>query len=730
MNTSMIDLMVKQTSVSKPQAQRVVELLDEGCTVPFIARYRKEITGSLDEVAIAAIRDARTQIEALFKRRKSILATLTERSLLSDALKHEIEAAESLSRLEEIYLPFKQKRKTRADAAAKAGLAPLADWLYEKARARITLGEERVHQKALEFISESRGIRTAAEALQGSLDILAQRINEMPDVRSMLKHLFSSQGELSASLTKDAASNPEFPSFKQFEHWHEPAAAAPSHRILALFRAHRLGILNLHIQPEPSRAVQKLVRSLLPGGLNSQKNAAAALLQQAAQDSYKRLLNPSLETLVKAELKLEADREAVRVFSANLRQLLLSAPLGPKPVLALDPGLRTGCKTVCLDRQGDLLEHTVIYPLAPFKQEKKAAEVIVSLCRKHRIEAIAIGNGTGGRESDDFIRRHVSPFVPEIPVIMVNESGASVYSASHIAREEFPNEDITVRGAVSIGRRLIDPLAELVKIDPKSIGVGQYQHEVDQNLLKHALSDVVTSCVHAVGVNLNTASAQLLSFVSGLTARTAREICLYRQEHGRFDSKSQLLQVPGIGEKSFEQAAGFIRIPDADNPLDRSAVHPESYPIVEQIAQSLGLPVTALIADNRLRSIIRIEDFVTEHTGLPTLNDILDELEKPGRDPRSDFTSTRFSEQVTDITDLKPGMVIPGIITNVTNFGAFVDIGVHKDGLIHISELAPGYVRHPLDVVSLNELVQVKVLDVEPKMLRIQLSLNISDSQS
>jgi uncharacterized protein len=726
---SMIDLIVKQTSVSKQQAQRVVELLDTGCTVPFIARYRKEVTGSLDEVDITAIRDARTQIEALFKRKETILSTLAEREVLTEKLKMEINAAEHISRLEEIYLPFKQKRKTRADNAVQAGLTPLADWIQEKACARITLSEDRVLQKAGEFLSEDRGIHTTTEAIQGARDILAQRINEMPEVRSLLKNLFATQGELKASFTKDAVSHPELPSFKQFEHWHEPAAATPSHRILALFRAQRLGILNLHIQPDADRAVQRLTRLLLPGGSETDKNAAAALLQQAAQDCYKRLLSPSLETLVKTELKQRADREAVHVFSENLRQLLLSAPLGQKPVLALDPGLRTGCKTVCLNRHGDLLEHTVIYPLAPFKQEKKSAEMIVELCRKHHIEAIAIGNGTGGRESDAFVRKHVSPFLPEIPVIMVNESGASVYSASHIAREEFPNEDITVRGAVSIGRRLIDPLAELVKIDPKSIGVGQYQHEVDQNLLKHALSDVVTSCVNAVGVNLNTASAQLLSFVSGLTARTAREICLYRQEHGRFGSKTQLFQVQGIGEKSFEQAAGFLRLPDADNPLDRSAVHPESYPVVERIAESLGRPVSALIGDHQLRNSIRIEDFVTEATGLPTLNDIMDELEKPGRDPRSDFTATQFSEQVTDITDLKPGMVIPGVITNVTNFGAFVDIGVHKDGLIHISELAAGYVRHPLDVVSLNERVQVKVLDVEPERLRIHLSLNISEAQ-
>jgi uncharacterized protein len=712
----------RSISVTPSQIQKVIELLDSGCTIPFIARYRKEVTGELDEVQIMGIRDLRTELENLSKRRAAILTSLEERELLTDSLKKAIERAEDLTSLEEIYLPYKQRRKNRADIAAEAGLTPLADWLHATSRLEGVITEANVWKKAEQFINPDKKIISPEAALQGARDILAQRFNEHTGIRKALRGLFEQQSELTAQFSRTADKHPEAKAFEQFKRWHEPAAAAPSHRILALFRAERLGILNVHALPDRERAHAMLLPRILPRRVN-EANSAAQQVRNAAVDSYKRLIAPSLETMMKHQLKQRADREAVRVFSENLRELLLSPPLGAKRVLAIDPGLRTGCKVVCLDRQGELLEHTVIFPIVPFKQEEKSASVLASLCKKHDIEAIAVGNGTGGRETELFLRTRLRQDFPDIPVIMVNESGASVYSASHIAREEFPNEDITVRGAVSIGRRLLDPLAELVKIDPKSIGVGQYQHDVDQNLLKQSLEDVVTSCVNAVGVDLNTASRQLLSYVSGISSRSAGEICRYRHEHGTFRSRKELLDVTGIGQKAFEQCAGFLRIRDGKNPLDASAVHPESYPIVEQIAAKLGRSLTDLIGDAQIRGTLRLEDFVTERVGIPTLTDIVSELEKPGRDPRSDFTTTRFDDGITEITDLKPGMRIPGIITNVTDFGAFVDVGVHKDGLVHVSQLSDHFVRHPQDVVKVNQQVTVTVLEVDAERLRIHLSM-------
>ncbi|MDA3834146.1 MAG: helix-hairpin-helix domain-containing protein, partial [Spirochaetales bacterium] len=647
-------------------------------------------------------------------------ASLNERSLLTSKLDKAIEEADSSALLEDIYLPYRQKRKTRSDSAKTAGLNPLADWLLKKGTVNMPISEKALAEQAENFFSEEHNITSIDDALGGARDILAEIFNEDKQIRQTLRSLFEREGIISAKTAAGKEKSREIKEYKDYTAWREPAARAPSHRILAVLRGAEAGVLTVHMLPEEERALQKMGQFIFKGRFPAE-NAAAFKIEKAIKDCYKRLTAPSLELALKKSCKERADKEALRVFSENLKGLLLSPPLGEKRVIAIDPGLRTGCKIVCLDEQGGLLEHQVIFPLPPFKQEAASKNILINLCQKYSIEAAAVGNGTGGREAERLAKEALQGL--SIPVIMVNESGASVYSASDTAREEFPNQDITVRGAVSIGRRLIDPLAELVKIDPKSIGVGQYQHDVDQKLLKQSLQDVVTSCVNAVGVEVNTASRELLSYVSGITPRIAEYICLFRHQRGPFLSRLQLKEVSGIGPKCFEQAAGFLRIRNGSDPLDASAVHPESFHLVQRMASDLGCSVKDLMNNEKLRNSIQLSRYVTETAGIPTLQDIMKELEKPGRDPRADFTYVSYSDEVYDISDLRPGMKLPGVVTNVTAFGAFVDIGVHKDGLIHISELSDTYVRDPYEVVKVQQQIVVTVLEVEPERNRIKLSL-------
>jgi len=719
MRTDMISRVSSATGTKPYQAEAVLRLLEEGSTVPFIARYRKEATGELDEVQIVAVRDAHLQFTELEKRRESVLASLTERELLTDELRQQIEAAEDLVRLEDIYLPYRPKRRTRAMIAREAGLEELAGWLLaEGTGASLSapldtafvrgVSERETVQKAGAFINPEAKITTAAE------------------LRQELRHLFARQASVTSRVISIMEKEPKAAKYRDYFDWSEPAASAPSHRLLAMMRGAAEGILIVHFLPDEESALQLLQR-LVIGKNQPEGSWTAQQVWDAVRDGYKRLTAPSLELELEKECKERADVEAVRVFASNMRELLLASPLGQKRVLALDPGLLTGCKLVCLDEKGDLLHDGVIYPLQPKNRVAESARVVQQLCRTHGIEAVAVGNGTGGREAEAFARTAVehlrTPAGNSIAVVSVNESGASVYSASAAAREEFPDKDVTVRGAVSIGRRLMDPLAELVKIDPQSIGVGQYQHDVNQKLLKRSLDDVVLSCVNNVGVELNTASRQLLSYVSGITRRTAQAICSYREQYGKFTSREQLKEVAGIGEKVFEQAAGFIRIRNGVNPLDASAVHPESYPVVERMAADIGCGVEDLIRDPRLRRSIDIKAYVTDTVGLPTLKDIMKELEKPGRDPRAEFELFQFDEHVHEPSDLTEGMVLPGIVTNVTAFGAFVDIGVHQDGLVHISQLADRFVKDPAEVVKVHQKVTVKVISVDLERKRIGLSM-------
>jgi uncharacterized protein len=702
-------------------------LIAEGATVPFIARYRKEATGGLDELVISGIRDRLDQLAELDRRRETILKSLIERELLTDKLATAIAAARSLSALEDIYLPFRPKRRTRATIARDKGLAPLADLIREQ-------GVETVREleaAACEHVDEAKGVASADEALAGARDIVAEQINEHGEARARLRRLYEETSTIYSRVIK--GKEEVGAKYRDYFHWQEPTPNAPSHRVLAMRRGEKEGFLTLRIAPVEEQAIGILRRLFVKGD-----SAASRQVQLAAEDGYKRLLGPSLETEIRTRMKRRADDTAIRIFADNLRDLLLAPPLGRKNVLAIDPGFRTGCKVVCLDRQGKLLDRSTVYPHTGGQRVADAEAVLRTLCRKYEIEAIAIGNGTAGRETETFVKDSGLP--ARIQVVMVNESGASIYSASAVAREEFPSEDVTVRGAVSIGRRLMDPLAELVKIDPKSIGVGQYQHDVDQVALKQSLDDVVTSCVNGVGVDLNTASKELLTHVSGLGPKLAANIVTYRNENGPFERRTQLKQVPRLGPKAFEQAAGFLRIPDSDNPLDNSAVHPESYGIVDAMAADQKCSVKELIADPERRRAIDLGRYVTEKAGMPTLGDILDELAKPGRDPRSEFESFGFAEGVEKIEDLKPGMKLPGIVTNVaafgapgmklpgivTNvaaFGAFVDVGVHHDGLVHISQLADRFVRHPADVVRVQQTVEVTVLEIDLPRKRISLSM-------
>ena len=696
----------RELNISDSQVQSVVRLLEEGATVPFIARYRKEATQSLDEVAITAIRDRFDQLVELDKRRDAILKSIEESGKLTPELKEKILAAETMAVLEDIYLPYKPKRRTRAMIAREKGLEPLAEMIFKQ-------GPDDPQILALPFVNLERGVESAEDALAGSRDIIAEWINENQMVRAKMRKLFESKSTFKSRVI--SGKEEEGSKYRDYFEWEEPALKAPSHRVLAMRRGEEEGILTLHVLPSEEDAIELLETLVVKSkGLNSEQ------VRVAARDCYKRLLSASMETEIRAVTKKEADQEAIRVFAENLRQLLLAPPLGQKNVLAIDPGFRTGCKVVCLDKQGKLLQNDTIFLLSD-AGETRATETIKRLCEKFQIEAIAIGNGTASRETEAFIKKLKLP--ADVMIVMVNESGASVYSASEVAREEFPDQDVTVRGAVSIGRRLMDPLAELVKIDPKSIGVGQYQHDVEQGPLKRSLDDVVMSCVNAVGVEVNTASKELLMYVSGLGPQLAANIVRHRNENGPFPSRSAFRKVPKLGPKAFEQCAGFLRIRDGKNPLDASAVHPESYHIVDAMSKDLNCSVRDLTGNQNLRKTIELEKYVTDSTGMPTLNDILDELSKPGRDPREHFEVFQFAEGIEKIEDVKPGMKLPGIITNVTAFGAFVDIGVHQDGLVHISQLADRFVKDPNDVVKVHQKVTVTVLEVDLQRKRISLSM-------
>ena len=689
------------------QVTATAGLLDDGATVPFISRYRKERTGSLDEVAIAAIRDRLRQLRQLDERRHAILASLQERELLTEEIQSSIQNAKTLTELEDIYLPYRPKRRTRAMIAREKGLEPLADRLLEQDSSFDPIAAAKA------FVDPEKGVGDIATALAGARDILAEAVNESPEARAEVRELFEKQGTLHASVIKGQE---EGTAYRDYFDWQEPLSKAPAHRIHAMLRAEREGVIRLTVRPEEDPVIETLSRRFVRG-----RSQAADQVAVAVEDGYKRLMAPSIENEIRARLTAAADQEAVRVFADNLQHLLLAPPLGQKRVLAIDPGYRTGCKVVCLDAQGRLLTHSVVHVVGSKQEIARAGQSITDLARTYEIEAIAIGNGTASRETEELVRS--LDIAKRIPVVMVSESGASVYSASEIARQELPDYDVTVRGAVSIGRRLTDPLSELVKIDPKSIGVGQYQHDVDQSLLRQSLSDVVEHCVNAVGVEVNTASVPLLSRVSGLGPKLAENIVAHRDKNGPFQQRSQLKKVPRVGPKAYEQAAGFLRIRDGDDPLDASAVHPESYDIVRQMAADLNCTVEELMKRPDLREAIDLEHYITDAVGLPTLTDILEELAKPGRDPRESFEAFSFADGVNDLKDLSPGMKLPGIVTNVVNFGAFVDVGVHQDGLVHISQLADRFVESPSSVVKVGQHVTVTVMEVDVERQRISLSM-------
>jgi uncharacterized protein len=699
--------LAQQLGISEHQIAATVALLDDGATIPFIARYRKEATGTLDEVQIAHIRDGITRLRERETRREYILKTIEEQGKLSDDLKKRINEAQNITELEDLYLPYKPKRRTRATIAREKGLEPLATWLMAQNNGSPT-------DEANKYIDTEKNVLNTDEALSGARDIIAEWINETAQARDRVRRLFERLGKISSKVA--SGKEEEAQKYKDYFDWSEPISRIPSHRLLAILRAANEGLLRYGIEPDEELALDTLNRLFV-----RYSNPCAEQIKLAAKDAYKRLMQPSLETETRNTAKDKADTEAIQVFADNLMQLLLASPLGEKRVLAIDPGFRTGCKTVCLNEHGKLLYHTAIYPHDNSPTRRfEATSVVENLCEEYKIEAIAIGNGTAGRETFQFIQRMQ---LPNITVVLVNESGASVYSASEVAREEFADYDLTVRGAVSIGRRLIDPLAELVKIDAKAIGVGQYQHDVDQTQLKKQLDDVVVSCVNKVGVDVNTASKELLTYVSGIGPKLAQNMINYRNENGGFKSRAELKKVAGLGPKAFEQSAGFLRIRDAKHPLDTSAVHPETYPIVEQMAKDNNCTIADLIAQKELRSQINLQKYLTDKVGLPTLTDIMAELAKPGRDPRQDFETTTYDERVTSIDDLHEGMILAGVITNVTNFGAFVDIGLHESGLIHISELSDRRITDPKQVVKLQQKVTVRVLSVDKQRKRIQLSM-------
>jgi len=708
MTTGYIGIIAAELNVNEKQVQACAALLDEGATVPFISRYRKEATGSLDEVAVFSIRDRLEQLRELDKRREAILKSLQESGKLTEELKAKVIGAETLSVLEDIYLPYRPKRRTKATIAREKGLEPLALRLFSQEVSVDPAAE------AASFVDKEKGVETADNALSGARDIIAELVNEDQNVRAKMRELYGSKGQFRTKVI--IGKEEEGIKYKDYFEWQEPISSAPSHRILAMRRGEKEGFLVLRATPPEEDALALLDDLVVKGN-----NPAAQQIKLAVHDCYKRLLSLSMETEIRVATKERADAEAIRVFAENIRQLLLSPPLGQKNVLAIDPGFRTGCKVVCIDRQGKLLHTDVIYPHFSEKNTGEAGTKVIDLCKRYDVEAIAIGNGTAGRETEAFVR-HLGLPAP-IQIVMVNESGASIYSASEVAREEFPDQDLTVRGSVSIGRRLMDPLAELVKIDPKSIGVGQYQHDVDQPSLKRSLDDVVASCVNFVGVEVNTASKQLLMYVSGLGPRLAGNVVEYRNQHGPFRSRDELKNVSKLGPKSFEQAAGFLRIRDGGNPLDASAVHPESYHSVDVMAKDLNCAVPDLMRNDALRKKIDLSKYVTDTIGLPTLKDIMAELAKPGRDPREQFESFSFVDGVEKIEDVVPGMKLPGVVTNITAFGAFIDIGVHQDGLVHISQLSDRFIKDPNMAVKVNQRVLATVLEVDAKRKRISLSL-------
>ncbi|MEN7550296.1 Tex family protein [Rapidithrix thailandica] len=712
--TKNLQIIAGELQITPKQVEATVTLLDEGATVPFISRYRKEVTGSLDEVQVAAIRDRITQLRELDKRRETILKTVEEQGKLTDELKAKIEQAETMAELEDLYLPYKPKRRTRATMAREKGLEPLAEKIFTQEKFDL-------ESEAQNYIDAEKGVNNLEEALAGARDIIAEKVNEDQEARKSVRKLFENEGVFVTKVIP--GKEEEGLKYKDYFDWNEPVKNAPSHRVLAMRRAEKELVVSFDCAPSEQEAIDVLQGKFVKGS-----GSTAEQVRLAVKDSYKRLMKPSMETEIRLSTKNKADEEAIRVFAENLRQLLLAAPLGQKAIMAIDPGFRTGCKLVCLDKQGKLLHYEAIYPNEPQKQTAKAGATVKHLVETHAIEAIAIGNGTASRESETFVRG--LGLSSDISVIVVNESGASVYSASEIAREEFPDHDVTVRGAVSIGRRLMDPLAELVKIDPKSIGVGQYQHDVDQSALKHSLDDVVVSCVNAVGVEVNTASKELLTYVSGLGSSIAKNIVKYREENGPFKKRSELKKVARLGDKAFEQAAGFLRIRHAENPLDHSAVHPESYHIVENMAKDLNCSVKDLMEKADLRKQINLKDYVTDTVGLPTLNDILSELAKPGRDPREQFEAFQFAEGIEKPEDLQVGMKLPGIVTNITDFGAFVDVGVHQDGLVHLSQMADRYVKHPTEVVKVHQKVEVRVIDVDLQRKRIALSMKDENTKA
>ena len=703
-----------QLGVREAQVEAVVKLLNEGATIPFISRYRKEMTGSLDEVQVAKVRDEIERLRLLEKRREAIMESIESQGKLTTELILQLRAAETLSTLEDIYLPYKPKRKTRASIAREKGLEPLAQILFEQTKFDID-------KEALNYISTEKQVETIADALDGARDIIAEWVNENAEAREKIRSLFKEQATIRSKVFKNKELEGE--KYKDYFDWEEPLMSCPSHRMLAMRRGENEDILSITIAPPEDAALDILNHQFIKAD-----SSAANQVKLAIADGYSRMMEVSIESEMRMFTKRVADEKAITVFAENLRELLLSSPLGQKAILAIDPGFRTGCKVVALDKQGKLLEDTVIYPHETNKLFD-SKQKILAFCAKYNLEAIAIGNGTAGRETESFVRG-IEGLPKDINIIMVNESGASIYSASDVAREEFPDKDITVRGAVSIGRRLADPLAELVKLDPKSIGVGQYQHDVDQYEIKKKLDEVVESCVNKVGVEVNTASKQLLSYVSGLGPQLARNIVEYRNENGPFKSRKDLMKVPRMGEKAFEQAAGFLRVVNSKNPLDKSAVHPESYAIVEKMASDLNSNVIELMSSKELRKQITLQKYVNETIGLPTLTDILNELDKPGRDPRKSFEVFAFDNSVHEIKDLRIGMRLPGIVTNVTNFGAFVDIGVHQDGLVHISQLSNTFIDDPNKVVKVQQQVMVTVTEVDAQRKRIALSMKDTAVQS
>ena len=700
-------LISQSLSIPEKSIAKTLELLDKGATIPFISRYRKEITDGLNEIQIGEIKQQYSKLKELTDRKETILRSIEEQGKLTPELKARIENTWNSTELEDIYLPYKPKKQTRAEIARKKGLEPLAKILMVQ-------NEQDIYGKAERFISKE--INDVEEALQGARDIIAEWVNENESARNTLRNIFHREAMIVAKLIK--GKEEEGAKFRDYFDFKEPLSRCSSHRLLAMRRGESEGILRVSITPEDDHCMEALNRRLVKGNTPSSEQVAIAV-----KDSYKRLLKPAIETEFAVLSKEKADTQAIKVFAENLRQLLLAPPLGQKRVLGIDPGFRTGCKVVCLDAQGNLLHNETIYPHPPQNEKVKAGMKIVSLVNAYAIESIAVGNGTAGRETEQFITN--LRYDRKLQVFSVSEDGASVYSASPIAREEFPEYDVTVRGAISIGRRLLDPLAELVKIDPKSIGVGQYQHDVNSSELKKSLDQTVENCVNQVGVNLNTASKHLLTYVSGLGPSLAQNIVNYRTKNGPFKSRKELLKVPRLGEKVFEQAAGFLRIPDADNPLDNSAVHPESYPVVEAMANDLHCNVHDLIQEKNIQNTIQLDRYLSVKTGMPTLLDIMQELDKPGRDPRSTIQVFEFDPNVKTIADLREGQILPGIITNITRFGCFVDIGIKEKGLIHISNLADKYVSDPTEVVSIHQHVQVKILGIDLERKRIQLSLKI-----